>query len=462
MLILLPALVCIAIAAAVFRYEVAQRNAEQLFDRTLLAVAHAVSRDVVLSQGDLLTEELLDSLTTALGDQIFYHVRGPRGEFVTGYASPPPPHTQLKPSGDAHHFYNGAHYGAPVRVVAMREFIEEPGIGGWVTVTVWQTVRQRQAISVELALSGGVQMLVIIIAAGGVLWVGVSWALRPLNSLREAVARRSLGDLSPIRRPTPHEARDLVAAMNALFQRLSTSFAEREVLISNAAHQLRNPIAALQAQAEAAEMAKDASTVRKRVYEITKAARHASRLTKQLLSMERAATRGLTSATQIDLSKIAENVAAARAPEALTRGVDFSFQILGDPAPVHGDTVMAAEAIENLIDNALCYGEGAPIRVVTHFDCNNALVRVENDGPPVPQALHGAIFDRFVRGDARIGDGCGLGLAIVQEIADAHGGEARCLDLSDGAAFEIVFPIKWNRPPSRNMSDSPLNNSKRN
>ena len=440
LLILLPALTLIAIAAAVVRYQAAQKNAEQLFDRTLLAVAHAVSRDVVLSQGDLLTEELLESLTTALGDQIFYHVRGPRGEFVTGYASPPTPSAQARRLSDMPVFYDSDHYGAPVRVVAMREFLEEPGIGGWVTVTVWQTVRQRNAVSFHLALFSGAQMLVIIIAAGAVLWGGVSWALRPLNALREAVSKRSLDDLSPIRRPTPKEARDLVQAMNALFQRLSMASAEREALISNAAHQLRNPVAALQARAEAAEMAKDAATVRERVTEIAKAARHASRLTKQLLSMERAAARNAGVSAQIDLAKIAEDIASNRAPEALSAGVDFSFQVLGAPKPVDGDPMLVAEALENLIDNALRYGEGAPVRVIAEFGRQHVQVRVENDGPPIPVGLRDTIFDRFVRGDDQTPDGCGLGLAIVREIADAHGGKAHCLNVADGASFEITFP----------------------
>ncbi|MCI4666215.1 MAG: sensor histidine kinase [Neomegalonema sp.] len=439
-LVLAPGLIIIATVVTALRYVAAERTAEQLFDRTLLAVAHAVSRDVVLSKGDVVTEALLKSLTSSLGDNVYYHVRGPRGEFVTGFASPPIGPRGLSPPSEAPLFYNGTHYGAPIRAVALREHIADPLIGGWVTVTVWQTTRRREAMSIQLALWSAGQMFGVIGAAGFILWFGVAWALRPLNSLREAVEIRSLDDLSPIKRPAPKEARSLVAAMNSLFRRQAASLAARDALISNAAHQLRNPIASLQAQAEAAASAPDEPTLRLRVDALAAAARRAGRLTKQLLSMELASTRQVQLDDKIDLVAVARRAAEARAPEALGKDIEYSFNIEGAPRPIAGDELMLYEAVENLIDNALKYGAGAPIRVIVAFDKARARVVVENDGPPVPKNLRERIFERFVRDAPEDHRGCGLGLAIVREIALAHGGGAACLNRTSGAAFEISLP----------------------
>lgn len=262
---------------------IAVQNAEQLYDNTLHAVALAISRDVVLSEGDVLAEELLDSLVEALGDPIYYRVSGSDGRFVTGYSSPPESEENVEPLTNKPQFYNGTYYDDPVRVLVFREFISEPEFGGWVTVQVWQTVRQRQAHSFRLVGLSSVMMAVIILSAGAVVWFGINLGLKPLLQLRQAVARRSPVDLGPIRRPVPPEVNSLVLAMNALFERLSRAFAARDAFISNAAHQLRNPIAGIQAQAEAAERAPNERELRERVASVAEAARRTSRLTQQLL-----------------------------------------------------------------------------------------------------------------------------------------------------------------------------------
>lgn len=446
--LLIPPLIIVAAVAAALRYQSAERTTEALYDSTLLAVAHVISRDVTLSKGDVLTEELLESLTSALGDQIFYHVRGPRGEFVTGYTGPPapPPGAGLVPGQPR--FFDSVYSGKPIRVVALREFISAPGPGGWTTVTVWQTVRQRDRTSLAVALRGGAMMLTLIASAGLVVWFGVNLGLRPLTDLRDAVARRSPDDLTPIRRPVPREARDLVSAMNALFGRLEQAFAQRDALISSTAHQLRNPIAAILAQAEAASGARDEAALRARLAVVAEAARRAARLTRQLLSMEKAKGRDGAGFAPLDLEALARDVAEARAPDALKRGGEVSFESAGaGPAgvSVRGDALMLSEAIDNLIDNALRYGEGAPIRVKVAVEAALARVIVEDDGPGAPAALGEALFERFRRGAEGTGveadDGCGLGLAIVREIAQAHGGEAIHRPVERGARFEIALPL---------------------
>ena len=85
LMIVLP-LIAIGIVASIIRHQIATDNAEWLYDKTLYAVAKAISRDIVLSEGDLLAEQLLEELTDALGDPLYYRVLGPDGRFVAGYS----------------------------------------------------------------------------------------------------------------------------------------------------------------------------------------------------------------------------------------------------------------------------------------------------------------------------------------------------------------------------------------
>jgi two-component system sensor histidine kinase TctE len=255
LLIIVPPLLFITAAAAVARYVAADRMSQRLYDNTLLAVALAISRDVVLSEGDILDDALRDRLSATLGDALFYRVTGPDGGFVTGFSELPPAPEAFDIAAESPKFYDSESRGAPVRVVALHEFIDEPQFGGWVDVHVWQTVRARDALSLRLAIQAGAMMALVILGAGSAVIFGIAYGLKPLLDLREAVERRSPADLGPIRRQVPREVKGLVEAMNGLFGRLAEAFAARDEFIANAAHQLRNPIAAIQAQAEAAATA---------------------------------------------------------------------------------------------------------------------------------------------------------------------------------------------------------------
>ena len=448
LMIVLP-LIAIGIVASIIRLQIATENAELLYDKTLHTVAKAISRDVVLSEGDVLAEELLEELTDALGDPLYYRVLGPDGRFVAGYSRKPVPDIPLEPPTSTPHFFDGTYYDGSVRGVIFREFISEPEFGGWVTVEVWQTTSQREAHSLRLASLSAAFMAVIILAAGAVVWFGINLGLRPLLELKEAVSARSPGDLKPIKRPIPPEVSSLVQAMNTLFGRLSATFAERDVLISNAAHQLRNPIAGIQAQAEAAESAPNEPELRARVAGVAEAARRASRLTQQLLSLER--TRGQESdelAQDVDIEALSTYVLKRHAPGALRRGVSIAYDSEGHPFKLRGDPIMLSEALDNLIDNGLRYGclKGGDLSIQLTFGDDDVRLEVCDHGPGVPVAERERIFERFHRASDDSIDGCGLGLSIVRQVAERHGGHVHLAEARKGARFCLTLPRQAEAP----------------
>lgn len=441
-LIILP-LIAIAAVAAAARYVMAERTSQRLYDNTLLAVALTISRDVVLSEGDVLTEQLLDSLTNALGDPVYYRIEGPGGRFVTGYSDAPtrPDAVQVEPGIPS--YYDSVSLGEPVRVVTLREFIAEPQFGGWVTVDVWQTIYQRNALSLELLMQSVMLMTIVIAAAALLVWFGINLGLRPLLLLRDAVALRSPDDLGPIGGAVPKEVRSLVGAMNSLFARLSDAFALRDAFISDAAHQLRNPIAAIQAQAEAATTAPSEEELRNRVEELAETTRRTGRLTQQLLSMEKARGRDTSHKWQIiDIRSLAEDLTRRFAERALRRNISVSFMVSGEERPIWGDPVMLSEAIENLLDNASRYGcpHGGSIALEVKFNENDVVVYVADSGLGIPEGMRERVFDRFFRLTDDASGGCGLGLAIVRKVAEAHGGSARVTEVNIGGAVEIRIP----------------------
>jgi two-component system sensor histidine kinase TctE len=416
---------------------------QRLYDNTLLAVALAISRDVVLSEGDILDDALRDRLSATLGDALFYRVTGPDGGFVTGYSELPPPSEAFDIAAESPKFYDSESRGAPVRVVALHEFIDEPQFGGWVDVHVWQTVRARDALSLRLAVQAGAMMALVILGAGSAVIFGIAYGLKPLLDLREAVERRSPADLGPIRRPVPREVKGLVEAMNQLFGRLAEAFATRDEFIANAAHQLRNPIAAIQAQAEAAVTAPTDREMRARARGVAEAARRTGRLTQQLLSMEKVRGRPDVATAEVDIEDVAAGVLRIYAPDAMRHGAEISLEVEGPPSPVRGDPVLLAEALDNLVDNALRYGcrGGGAVRVSIRFEPDRARVVVEDDGPGVPSEQRERIFERFHRGVEDGSDGCGLGLAIARETVTRHGGSIRLTDAAKGTRFEIDLPL---------------------
>jgi len=293
------------------------------------------------------------------------------------------------------------------------------------------------------------------VVLGGVamVWFGIIRGLRPLTDLREAILLRSPDELRPIRRPVPREAGPLVAAMNGLFKRLEDAFERRDAFIADAAHQLRNPVASIQAQAEAAASAPDEAALRARVDHLVEAARHASRLTEQLLSLDRITEKTPDGAcAQIDLAEIASSAGRRCAPRALDAGIEISFEDHCRTARermVEGDPVMLGEALDNLIDNALRYGTSGPGgRIVISLEGRaertspEVIVSVWDDGAGIPESAGEIIFERFARLREDGGAGCGLGLSIVRAVAERHGGAARLAPQGDrgGTCFEIRLP----------------------
>lgn len=433
----------IAVAEAAETFLSARKTADELYDKTLLAVMFTVSENVLASNGDLLSENVLEVLTENLGDQFFYHVAGPGNVFVTGYSGYPPRPQGIELEGGRPLFYDGTYQGDPVRVVAVRQLVSERSLNGWITVTAWQKVSQRQALSFELFGRSLLRLGLLVASAGLIAWFAVRVGLKPLLDLRDAVEKRSSSDLSSIRRPVPAEVQSLVQSMNALFKKVRDSIDLRERFIADAAHQLRNPIAGLKAQAEVAAGAKSQDDMRLRVEGIVQSSDGMSRLVNQLLTSAKihSAQAGVESTEDVDLVQAARDVARRFVPKALKTDQSLEFQGAPEPVVVTAQKTLVEEAIANLIDNAIVHNPPqTQVTVGVAAERGKAIVYVEDNGIGIDDVDREKMQEPFVSGAAPT-SGSGLGLAIARDVAEQHGAAFRLAQAANGSGTrcEITF-----------------------
>lgn len=442
-LILVP-LIAIATVAGIWRFQNAKATAKEVFDRNLLAITMAVSRDVAVSGGDALSPLTRDLLKTASGAPVFYHVHGPDGSFISGYAYPPRlPAAEAAPQATPI-LFDAMHQGERIRASRLVEFVTIDGISGNTTVHVWQTVRAREAFANRIAAQAITIMAALIATVVVVVWFGVRVGLKPLDNLQDAIALRHSEELRPIRRPVPPEVRQIVRTLNAVFEQVRESIASRDRFISDAAHQLRNPIAGILALAESVKSAPSGEEAKRRAQQVAEAAAHVARLSEQLLTLERLRSRaGKSGFKPTDINKIVEQSGARNAPKVMDCGLSFVFERSPTPLIVNCEPILLGEAIENLVDNALVHGGSRMTKIqlsVTRLNGSSVLA-VEDDGKGIVGGDREIVFERFAQSEP--GEGSGLGLAIVREIVDQHDGEIRVLDgaLGTGARFEVALPL---------------------
>lgn len=434
-LILVPLLI-VSIAAVIWRLDNARTTAERIFDRNLVMLSLAVSRDVAYSGGDTLSETTSNLFKEMSGGSVFYHVYGPDGSFVTGYSSPPVRPRDVAFETNTPLLFDTNYQGIPARAVSLAEPVEIEGIRGPAVVTVWQHLKARQDFAKTLAMQAILLALILVMTVAMVVYFGVQIGLRPLQQLEAAIQKRSTSDLRPIERQIPAEARGIVQRLNELFGKLTEAQISKDRLISNAAHQLRNPVAAIHTMAQAVETSKTLEDSRHRASELVQETRLAMRLTQQMLSLER--LKAMEPDLHLsNLNTFLTSVGARVGTSILSADVDFELCLPEIEINVKIDPTLLGEALSNLVDNALKHAgpELTKITISLSQAGARALICVENDGHLIPQETAEHIFERFTQGNES--QGAGLGLSIVQEIVAAHGGEI-ALTSKPVTRFEIL------------------------
>ena len=411
------------------------------FDRSLLSIALAISRDTALSGGDALSPKTLSLLGDTSGGPVFYHVYAPNGAYVTGYATPPVLPTGLAARDQAQSYYDAVYRGRPVRALRYVDAMSIEGLGGDFTFTVWQDTALRDSFVRDTMRRTFGMIAAIIAAMALIVWFGVRIGLAPLNDLEDAISRRSPLALSEIRRPVPVEVQGIVQTLNSLLSELRLTFHAKDEFISNAAHQLRNPIAGVLAMAEAVQSARTLPDAQERSQQLVVAAQGASDLANSLLAFERAISpKRIADLPLVDLDEVLRGLEGEALARAAARKVRLDLDLGAEGRLMHADPVLLQQAIVNLIDNALCHG-GPGLSVVevrTRAEGDGVQVVVSDDGQGIPEAKLDLALSRF--GQVSLSEGSGLGLPISAAVAERLGGRLTLDSAGPGLTVTMTLP----------------------
>ena len=260
-----------------------------------------------------------------------------------------------------------------------------------------------------------------------------SRAIRPITAEAAALSPHE-SDRRLDEGKAPRELLPLVRAFNATLDRLANELARRRRFITDAAHELRTPLAVVSLRVEALEEEGAKQDLRRGVGRLTHLVAH-------MLDLERLS---LSDRQQraVDLVAAARDVLADLAPMAMKAGHEVSLDAPETPVSVMGDEHAIARAMTNLIGNSVAHGGGSGlIRVVVGAE---GTVDVSDEGPGIPPSLLPHLFEPFSRANPSA-EGCGLGLHLTREIMRAHGGDVRLIPSERGTTFRLEFPLHNHR-----------------
>jgi len=298
----------------------------------------------------------------------------------------------------------------------------------------------RDELAREIALSNVTPYLVAIPVLALLLFVAVRHGLAPLNQLARELAKRDPDRLDEVAEAgVPRELRPPIHAMNRLFGRIRLAMDKERRFTSDAAHELRTPLAALRAQLQVAERTPDPE---ERQAAIAKALRGTDRMTHlvaQLLALARLESEAVGHLGEpANLCTLLQESVEEFSKQAESKGIVLQADIVED-CVLRGNVGLLRVLIRNLVDNAIRYaGNGGRVRVGLVRDGSRSLaLTVADDGPGVAAGERERLGQRFHRFGPKTAEGVGLGLSIVRRIAELHGAEIAFGDGLDGKGLGV-------------------------
>jgi signal transduction histidine kinase len=318
--------------------------------------------------------------------------------------------------------------------------------------------RQRSAEQRKLLEMSGIALAIMTAISIGLGWLVAGRVLRPLRTITDTAQKISANNLHrrlALEGPDD-ELKQLATTFDELLGRLEASFAAQRQFAANASHELRTPLTYQRALLEVALADPDAGAreLRRTCEQLLENGEQQERLIEALLTLSRG-QRGFEQREPFDLAAVTHNVVKAHRPEADRRGISLRATL--EPAETAGDPRLVERLVANLVENALRYNTtGGHVRVTTTAENGRAVLAVVNSGPLVLAEEVERLFEPFQRlGKDRTdrSDGVGLGLSIVNAIAEAHravltararpeGGLQVVLSFAPASASETRAPIR--------------------
>lgn len=371
-------------------------------------------------------------------ERFFYRVSTPDGQTIAG--TPELPLAPENRSSDGFSYTNIQFRNQPFRLASYRT--SESGTPLIVSVAENPLRRDRAVHRLDVAflINDTVQMAAVLLIA----LIGIRIALRPLQRLSKQIAGRPPLSLSPLPiEQVPAEVRPVVASLNTVLGRVRDSVLSQQHFMANAAHQLRTPLTGLKAQLEVLTRETAGTPLQERITLLQGGVDRLAHTANQLLTLARAepSAHRASHFTTVELAHLVGEVIDGLLDRALARGIDLGADT--QPTHVSGVYWLLHELLINLIDNAIRHTPpGGNVTVRCGMVDGHAFLEVDDSGCGIPPEERTKVRERFYRGAGSHADGCGLGLAIVDEVARVHGAQLSILDGSSGrgVCMRIDFP----------------------
>lgn len=452
LIVLLPSLLILMSAQLWLTWRTAMDASNAAFDRSLLGAIKSTDANISTESGGLAVElpyRLLEFFELTASGQVYYRVATEDGLVEIGNADLPPPGKPLETGKPQ--FMDALYYGESVRLGSYARMLNHPLAGQArtqrVIIQVAEPLNSREKFTRVLVAQALTRDLVLILVAGVLLLMVISWALRPLGRLRHEVESRSPQDLMPISTSgIPADVRPLVEAINHHIERNRRLTEAQRQFIDDASHQLRTPLTTLTTQVGFALREADPAHLRDALLAVKLQLDETIRQTNQMLALARVDSAELMTES-LELVAFVGEVTRSWWSEARTKGVDLGLEQEIGAAWVQVQAGLLREALSNLLHNAIRYTpRHGQVTVRVQIQQAQVCLTVHDNGPGIPEAERQRAGERFFRGSNITLSGSGLGLAIVRSIAEQHGGSLviKAGPGGQGLAVSIRLPLVAN------------------
>lgn len=430
----------------------AKQAANVSYDRLIHGAALQIIENTHLLDSDIVVDvpvSAFQTLALAANDRAYYSVQNSAGETLTGYADLPEPTATSMTQEESQHsatspiYYDAVYKGYPVRFITLSKQLIESDDSESVMVTVGQTTLARTQLASEMGRFVIQFLVVFFCVTFSLLMFGIWQVLRPLKALKKAIESRHSTELTPLNTDVPVEIRPLLETLNYFMQQLNTTLERLKRFTSEAAHQLRTPLAGLNLQAQNALIEQDEAARRKQLSDIIHSSALLSDTVHHLLH-EATMTHRLRSEafSTLSLTELVQQVCRDLVVWALESDVEIEY--VGESAVmIVGDKVALIHMLGNVIENAVKYSpRHSIVNVMLTVQNDHCCLSVADQGVGIPDDEKPQVFERFYRSKNNHTKGTGIGLSIAKEVANHHHAEFLLQDNHpQGLIIKIRFPI---------------------
>jgi two-component system, OmpR family, sensor histidine kinase QseC len=322
---------------------------------------------------------------------------------------------------------------------------DDPRPSSQMTIIVAERYDSRRQLQNQMTWGNVLMLLWSFPLIGLLIWLVVDRGLCSLSKITSEISERQATQLTTVDiRNLPIEVRPLIQALNQLFRRLFEAFERNKRFSSDAAHEMRTPLAALKTQAQVALRTTNEDERKAGLRKVIRGVDRCTHVVDQLLTLSRLGPEAtLNDTANFDISKLAAEMIAQLAPLAFSKDIDIELNETVKNLKIWGNETSISILMRNLIDNAIRYTPPkGRVLIETTKVKDRILFSVKDSGSGIPPELRTRVFERFYRVLGTQASGSGLGLAIVQQIADMHSAKISLGSAFDGVGldFTVSFP----------------------